>query len=45
MRYAQILDTDNENYVVLYECFENAKYFSKKENKLEFSKRVWNKGT
>jgi hypothetical protein len=28
-RYAQVLDTDYDNYMVLYQCFETAQYFDK----------------
>lgn len=29
MRYAQVLDTDYENYTVVYSCQESAKYYDK----------------
>jgi hypothetical protein len=28
-RYAQVLDTDYDNYAVIYQCFETAGYFDK----------------
>jgi len=28
-RYAQVLDTDYDNYAVIYQCFETAQYFDK----------------
>lgn len=27
LRYAQILDTDHENYIVMYSCQEGARYY------------------
>lgn len=31
-RYAQVLDTDYDNYMVMYQCLETAKYFDKETN-------------
>ena len=32
-RYAQVLDTDYNNFMVLYECFETAHYYDTKTGK------------
>lgn len=32
-RYAQVLDTDYDNFMVLYECFELAHYYDKSTGK------------
>lgn len=32
-RYAQVLDTDYDNFMVLYECFETAQYYDTKQGK------------
>jgi hypothetical protein len=31
-RYAQVLDTDYDKYMVMYQCLETAKYFDKETN-------------
>jgi hypothetical protein len=43
LRYNQILDTDNEHYLVIYECMESAYFFDRKTEKRMFGEDVWNK--
>lgn len=43
MRYAQILDTDELNYMVVYECLESAEYYDKQIGKKISAKQAWRK--
>ena len=42
LKYMQILDSDFENFVVMYTCIEQAFYKSKKTGKKLTDKEVWN---
>ena len=41
LRYMQVLDTDNKNYVVLYKCLETAKYTDTKTDKSLTEEEAW----
>jgi len=40
-RYAQVLDTDYDNFMVLYECFETASYYDKNTGKQMPDYEAW----
>lgn len=40
-RYGQVLDTDYDNYMVLYECFETAHYYDVQSGKLITRDDAW----
>jgi len=40
-RYAQVLDTDYDNFAVLYECFETAEYYNAETNERMPDYEAW----
>jgi hypothetical protein len=43
LRYVKILDTDHSNYIVLYQCMEDARYFNTDDNKELDHEEAWSK--
>jgi len=43
LRYIKVLDTDHSNYIALYQCMEDARFFNRDDDKELEPQEAWSK--